>query len=418
MAKIFEMPKLGMDMEEGTVNKWLKKEGETVEKGEALVDIESDKASVTVESNKSGKLLKIYLAEGEDCPCGTPIAYIGNEGDKFPETLTKKAEEKKPEEKSPVAAPVSSQAPAQTAAAPACAPAEIVRPGGKLRATPRARRFAEKNGIDINLVAGTGPAGRIVEEDVKNALANGVGSGFGVRRAARIKQETVEPFTGIRKFIGNRMKQSLSESAQTNTRMDIDMSNVVSFRQQLNAKFEEQGIKISYLDIIVAACAKALVLHKEANCALMEDGIHYKNYANVGVAVDSAKGLVVPVIKDADVLSLVEIHNKSAELVKKAREGTLTPDDMSGGTFTVSNLGMFEVDSFTAIVNPPETCILAVSRIKDSVVALNGQPAVRPVMNICLSYDHRVIDGAPSAKFLREVKHYLENPVWLLADNM
>ena len=222
------------------------------------------------------------------------------------------------------------------------------------------------------------------------------------------------PLTGMRKIIANRMRQSQQEMAQTDMRMDVDMTNMVSFRKQINQKLTGAGIKVSYVDLLSTACARALAEHPQANASLEADGIHYRNYAHIGIAVDAERGLVVPVIRDADILSIPAIAAKSKELIDKARKGTLRPDDMQGGTFTISNLGMFEVDSFTAIVNPPETCILAVGRIADRPVVVDGQIVVRPMMNLCLSYDHRIIDGAPAAKFLQCIKHYLENPVWLL----
>jgi pyruvate dehydrogenase E2 component (dihydrolipoamide acetyltransferase) len=198
--------------------------------------------------------------------------------------------------------------------------------------------------------------------------------------------------------------------------MDVDMTYMISFRNQINQRLAKEGIKVSYVDLLVAVCAKALVEHPQANAEWADDGIHYKNYANIGVAVDSEKGLVVPVVRDADILSIPEISKESRRLIDKARTGALRPDDMKGGTFTISNLGMFEVDSFTAIVNPPETCILAVGRIADRAVVVDGQIVARPMMNLCLSYDHRIIDGAPAARFLQAVKHYIENLVWLLLD--
>jgi len=236
----------------------------------------------------------------------------------------------------------------------------------------------------------------------------------GMKATARIPQDQIVPLTGMRKIIASRMRESLREMAQTNTHMDVDMSNMVAFRGQLNQRLAKDGIKVSYVDLLAAVCARALVENPQANASLEADGIHYKNYANIGIAVDSERGLVVPVIKDADILSIPEISKKSRELIDKARKGSLRPDDMQGGTFTISNLGMFEVDSFTAIVNPPETCILAAGAIVDKPVVRDGQIVIRPIMNLCLSYDHRVIDGAPAARFLQCVKHYLENPVWLL----
>lgn len=417
----FLMPKLGMDMEEGTVVKWLKAEGDTVAKGEALAEIETDKSSVEVESPFSGTVLKIYVPEGEAKACGTPIAYIGTPGDAIPAfgdaPAAAPAVPAAPTAPTAPAAPKSTHqtAPAK-AAAPAArpvAPAAQLTPGGRLRVSPRAARLAEKNGVELSLVTGTGHNGRIVEQDVRDFIAAGGNARFSAP-AVRTREETVTPLKGVRKVTANRMRQSLQEMAQTNTRMDVNMSNMISFRSQINARLAKDGVKVSFVDLMVAVCAKALIEHPQANCSLMDDGIHYRNYANIGIAVDTDRGLVVPVIKDADILTIPEIARASAELIDKARRGALTPDDMKGGSFTISNLGMFEVDSFTAIVNPPETCILAMSRTADRAVVEDGQVVVRPMMNLCLSYDHRVIDGAPSARFLRDIKHYIENPVWLL----
>jgi len=393
---VFRMPKLGMDMEEGVIGAWRKAEGDTVQKGEILAEIETDKSVVEVEATVSGTVLKLYYPEGEALECGTPIAYIGNPGDPIPDPTAPAA--------------VSAPAPAAPAEAPA---AQVItkRADDRIIASPRARRAAANNEIDLQLVTGTGENGRIVEQDVLDHLAAAA-----ERPAAQIRErkDQIVPVSGMRKIIASRMRASQQEMAQTNTRMDVDMTNMIAFRKQINDRLADRGIKVSYVDLLVAVCAKALIENPEANCSWEADGIHYKNYANIGIAVDSQKGLVVPVVKDADILSIPEISKASRSLINKARDGALKPDDMKGGTFTISNLGMFEVDSFTAIVNPPETCILAVGRIADRAVVVDGQIVARPMMNLCLSYDHRVIDGAPSARFLQCVKHYIENPVWLL----
>ena len=395
--RIFRMPKLGMDMEEGVIGAWRKAEGDTVQKGEILAEIETDKSVVEVEATVDGTILKLYYGEGEALECGTPIAFIGNPGDPIPDPDAVAA----PTEAAPAPVEV-----APVEAAPVAAPA--VQSGDRVIASPRARRAAGQQGVDLSMVTGTGENGRIVEQDVLDFAANA-----GMVRSRTPKDEVV-PLTGIRKVIAGRMVDSLREMAQTNTRMDVDMTNLIAFRKQLNDRFADRGIKVSYVDLLVAVCARALIEHPDANVSLEADGIHYKNYANIGIAVDSQKGLVVPVVKDADSLSIPAIAQRSKELIGKARDGALRAEDMKGGTFTISNLGMFEVDSFTAIVNPPETCILAVGRIADRAVVVDGQIVVRPMMNLCLSYDHRVIDGAPSARFLQCVKHYIENPVWLL----
>jgi pyruvate dehydrogenase E2 component (dihydrolipoamide acetyltransferase) len=415
MAEFFKMPKLGMDMEEGSIVKWLKAEGDAVEKGEALAEIETDKACVEVESPAGGVVLKYLYAEGESLPCGTPIAVIGQAGEALPpipggpEAVS--APEQTPVPETPAPAAPAPAASATTVSVPA-APVSVTAagPGEKRRSSPRARRLAEQNQVDLSRVSGTGPAGRIIERDVRAYLAQGSSRSSPVRR----RTETVAPLKGIRKITAARMRQSLSEMAQTNHRMDVDMSSLIAFRRQLNARLEKDGVKVSFVTLLTAVCAKALTDYPMANASLREDGLHTMNYVNIGIAVATDRGLVVPVIQDADILTIPELVQRERDLIDKARRGALQPDEMSGGTFTISNLGMYGVDSFTAIVNPPETCILAVGQIADRVVAENGQPVVRPMMTLSLSYDHRVLDGAPAAEFLQAIKRYMENPVWLL----
>ena len=415
----FCMPKLGMDMEEGTVVRWMKKEGETVQKGEPIAEIETDKSTVEVESPLSGAVLKLYYTEGVAVPCGSPIAAIGPAGTAAPALPGAAAKAEAPVPAAPAApvvapAPVAAPVPAVRPAAPV-APAANLTPGGRIRSSPRARRLAAKHQLDLAYIAGTGSSGRITEQDVRDYLESGAPTpAAAVQTVQRIASETVQPLTGVRKVTARRMRQSLSGSAQTNHRVDVDVTNLLNFRKQVNARLEKEGMKVSIVDILIAACAKALIEHPMANAALMEDGLHLRNYANIGIAADTDKGLVVPVVKDADILSLTEIAKSSRAMIDKARKCALLPDDMSGGTFTISNLGMFEIDSFTAVLNPPETCILAVGRIRDSVVAENGQMVIRPMMNLCLTYDHQVLDGAPAARFLETIKHYIENPVWVL----
>lgn len=403
----FCMPKLGMDMEEGIVATWLKAEGDTIEKGEALAEIETDKSVVTSESNLSGVVLKLYYPEGEAVPCGTPIAAIGPAGTVAPETPVIAAA---PAEAAPVtAAPVETVAVTHTA--PATGGVAARTPGGRIKASPRARRLANEKGVDLSALVGTGFDERIIEQDVLTYLETAKNAPVA---AVRVAGETVVPLTGVRKVTARRMRQSLSGSAQTNHRVDVDVSNLMAFRKQVNAKLEKDGVKVSIVDILSMCCARALMEHPMANSALMDDGLHMHNYANIGIACDTPKGLLVPVVKDVDILSLPALAKASKAVINKARNGELKPDDMSGGTFTISNLGMYEIDSFTAVLNPPETCILAVGRIADRVVAENGQMVIRPMMNLCLTYDHQVLDGAPAAAFLQTIKHYIENPVWLV----
>lgn len=404
----FCMPKLGMDMEEGIVATWLKAEGETVEKGEALAEIETDKSVVTADSPLSGVVLKIYYPEGEAIPCGQPIAAIGPAGTTPPEKPVLATET--PVVTTPESAPVIENNSVSSSVELKSGTAART-PGGRIKASPRARRLASENGIDLSRLLGTGFDDRIIEQDVVDYINN---ASFAPALGARVPKETIVPLTGVRKVTARRMRQSLANTAQTNHRVDVDVSNLMAFRKQVNAKLEQEGIKVSIVDILAMSCAKALIENPIANAYHMDDGLHMHNYANIGIACDTPKGLMVPVVKDVDILSLPQLAKASKAIINKARNGDLKPDDMSGGTFTISNLGMYEIDSFTAVLNPPETCILAVGRIIDRVVAENGQMVIRPMMNLCLTYDHQVLDGAPAAQFLQTIKHYIENPVWLM----
>lgn len=406
MAEYFNMPKLGMDMTEGTVVKWLKKPGDAVEKGEPLAEIETDKSVVEVESAVSGVLLKCYCAEGESLPCGTALAAIGARGETAPHPgPPDQRADGSPASNVPVADRTETAAAREEGG-------EGPKTSGerKRRISPRARRLAERNQVDIADIAGSGPGGRIVERDVRRWMERGPGPATG-----RWKHlETVTPLTGVRKITAARMRQSLSEAAQTSHRVDVDMGCLLEFRGQLLERRTDSEPRVSIVDLLVAACARALMEHPAANAVLREDGLHMMNYANIGVAVDTDRGLLVPVIQEANALSLGEISRKSRELIDKARRGALAPGEMSGGTFTISNLGMYEIDSFTAIINPPETCILAVGRITDRAVPRQGQIEARPMATLSLTYDHRVLDGAPAARFLQTIKGYIEHPAWLL----
>lgn len=404
----FCMPKLGMDMEEGIVATWLKSEGDTIEKGEAIAEIETDKSVVTAESNLSGIILKIYYPEGEAVPCGDPIAAIGPAGTVAPEKPVLSAAPVIQEERKDIS-PVPSAVISEHSTFPSDGIAALT-PGGRIKASPRARRLATEKDVDLSRICGTGFDQRIIEHDVIDYLKTTELN----TAAIRIAEETIVPLTGVRKVTARRMRQSLSNAAQTNHRVDVDVSNLMAFRKQVNAKLEKDGIKVSIVDILAMSCAKALIENPMANAYLMDDGLHMHNYANIGIACDTPKGLMVPVVKDVDILSLPQLAKASKAIINNARNGALKPDDMSGGTFTISNLGMYEIDSFTAVLNPPETCILAVGRIADRVVAENGRMVIRPMMNLCLTYDHQVLDGAPAAQFLQTIKHYIENPVWLV----
>lgn len=399
------MPKLGMDMEEGTLLHWAKKIGEEIKKGEILAEIETDKSTMELEATTDGILLKTYCEEGDVVPIGRAIAFIGAIGSAVPTLDAVQA---------PLTLSAACPAPAISAETHSVSHTVSGTAAGskKLRVSPRARRLAQKNNVDLRAVTPSGPAGRIVEKDVRAFLQST--AAFPTHRVRVRREDTVKPLAGIRKVVASRMRQSLSEMAQANHRMDADMTNMAALRKQLNTSPEFALSKVSYLDLIALACTRALMDCPFANVSLMADGIHFKDYVNIGIAVDTERGLVVPVIHDVDQMDLRALRAQSKQMIDKARNGSLRPNDMSGGTFTISNLGMFGIDSFTAIVNPPEACILAIGRIADKAVVIDGQIAVRPIMTLSLTYDHRILDGAPAARLLQKIQFYVENPALLL----
>lgn len=445
MATIVIMPKQGLMMEEGTITSWLKKEGEAVTAGEPLFEMETDKLTITMDAEASGTLLKIIHPEGDVVPITQPIAVLGEPGEDISALVGGGA--------APAAAAPAEAAPAPAAEAPAV-PAVERAPGERVFSSPRARLRAEENGVDIAAVPGSGPDGLVIERDVTAFAANrpavtplaaniaraqgvdlsGVtGTGRGgkitaadlpgaapaaVQQAASAQQTRgthTEKMSGMRKAISRNMLASKETNAQTNHRIKVDMTAAIALRKQ----FKGLGIKVSYNDIIVRACAKALTDMPIVNASVDGNSILYHDYVNVGTAVSVPGGLIVPVIRDADIIGLSGIAAKSAELIEKAREGKLTDADYHGGTFTVSSLGMFDIDDFVAIINPPESAILAVGKIaKTPVVVTNEEGedeiAIRSVCALSLSYDHRIIDGAEAAKFLQKLKNYLQNPVLLI----
>lgn len=455
MASVIIMPKQGLLMEEGTITNWLVKESEKTTEGTPLFEMETDKLTITMDSTATGTVLKILHPEGDTVPITQPIAIVGEPGEDISALLGGEAPAAAPAAPAPEA-PAAETAPAPETAAPAVERA----PGERMFSSPRARLRAEENGVDIAAVPGSGPDGLVVERDVQNYIANqpavtplaanqaraqgidlsgvtGTGpngkittadlpgaaaSGEGApaeEAAAPAGQLTrgthTEKMTGMRKAVMKNMLNSKSVNAQTNHRMVVDMTAVVALRNQYKAL----GIKVSYNDIIVRACAKALQDYPIVNASVDGSNILYHDYVNVGTAVSVPGGLIVPVIKDADIIGLTGIAAKSAELIEKAREGRLTEADYHGGTFTVSSLGMFDLDDFVAIINPPESAILAVGKIAKTPVVVTDdesedQVVIKSMCALCLSYDHRIIDGAEAAKFLQKVKSYLQNPILLI----
>lgn len=450
MASVIIMPKQGLLMEEGTITKWLVKEGEQTTEGAPLFEMETDKLTITMDSTATGTVLKILHPEGDTVPITQPIAIVGQPGEDISALLGGEA---------PAAAPAATAPEAPTAeAAPAPKPVVERAPGERAFSSPRARLRAEENGVDIAAVPGSGPDGLVVERDVQNYIANqptvtplaanqariqgidlsgltGTGPNgkittedLHIASAAVEPAPTAEPIpgqltrgtrteamSGMRKAISRNMLTSKSTNAQTNHRMVVDMTAAVALRRQYKAL----GIKISYNDIIVRACAKALQDFPIVNASVDGSDIVYHDYVNIGTAVSVPGGLIVPVIRDADIIGLTGIAAKSAELIEKAREGRLTEADYHGGTFTVSSLGMFDLDDFVAIINPPESAILAVGKIAKTPVVVTDdegedQVVIKSMCALCLSYDHRIIDGAEAAKFLQKLKSYLQNPILLI----
>lgn len=456
MATIVIMPKQGLMMEEGTITSWLKKEGEAVTAGEPLFEMETDKLTITMDAEASGTLLKIIHPEGDVVPITQPIAVLGEPGEDISALLGGGAAPAQ------AAAPAEA-APVQAAEAPA-APAVERAPGERVFSSPRARLRAEENGVDIAAVPGSGPDGLVIERDVNAYMANkpavtplaaniakaqgvdlsgvtGTGRGGKITAAdlpgaapapqeapaavqqtaqqtASVQQSRgthTEKMSGMRKAISRNMLASKETNAQTNHRIKVDMTAAIALRKQ----YKDLGIKVSYNDIIVRACAKALADMPIVNASVDGNDILYHDYVNVGTAVSVPGGLIVPVIKDADIIGLSGIAARSAELIEKARDGKLTDADYHGGTFTVSSLGMFDLDDFVAIINPPESAILAVGKIAKTPVVVTDEEGedeivIKSMCALCLSYDHRIIDGAEAAKFLQKVKNYLQNPVLLI----
>ena len=449
MATEILMPKLGLTMTEGTIDEWKKKVGDTVAKGEILLSVETDKLTNDVEAELDGVLLRIDIPAGETVACKTVIGWIGAAGEAVPEAGA--------------SAPAAAAAPAETAAAtaapaasgPAAAPARAA--GEYVLATPYAKKLAKEKGFDLSAIPATGYRGVVVAKDVEgfvpaaaaapaeaavkaSPLAAKVAADLGIdlkdvkaahgrvlaedllRYLAETREkaeaedganarEEVKPMSGMRKAIAKNMQNSHMTSPTVTFNLGIDMTEMKRYREQLKAK----EIKVSYTDLLVKFVAKALTEFPLLNCSVEDNRIIYKHYINMGVAVALDNGLVVPNIQDADKKSLTEISAEVKEMAKQAREGKLPPEKLRGGTFTITNLGMYGIESFSPIINQPEVAILGVNTMEDKVVVRNGEMCIRPIMNLSLTADHRVVDGSVAAQFLQRVTSLMENPALILA---
>ena len=430
MAIVINMPRLSDTMTEGVVAKWHKQIGDSVNEGDLLAEIETDKATMEFEAfpGQEGKLLYIGTGEGETAPVDTVLAILGEDGEdiealKGGEATAPAAATQAPAAPAPAApaapapAPAASSAPAPVAAATPAAVAPVAtETDGSIKASPLARKLAAEKGVDLAMVKGSGDHGRIVKRDVDSfnpAIHSSPQPGIAMAPAAPagVESFTDTPVSQMRKVIASRLSESKNTAPHFYVTMDIDMDNAIAARKAMNASGE---VKISFNDLVVKACALALKKHPVINSSWMGDFIRANHHVHIGVAVAIEDGLLVPVLRHADQMPLATISASVKDLAGKAKDKKLQPSDWEGNTFTISNLGMFGVEEFTAIVNPPDAGILAVGGIKQVPVVKDGQVVPGNVMKVTLSLDHRVADGASGAAFLQSVKGFLENPVTML----
>ena len=437
------LPQWGMEMQDGTIVKWLKKEGDTIQVGEPLVEVETAKLETEMESVASGVVAQILVSEGATVPIRTVLAIIAAPGEEVARPAGTA-----PSTPAPAAGPAtrsSSSAPPRSGgdvtaqvvpaarrlaqergvdlsqvqgtgprgriliedveraatAAPAAAPAQT---GGEVsvQVVPAARRLAQEHGVDLSQVQGTGPRGRILIADVENAI-----------NAPAAPAAQVVPISGMRRTIATRMLDSVLTTAQVTLTTEADVTDAMALRQGLNRQMTDGSL--SPLHLIIKATARALREHPRMNAIQRENEIELVSEVNVGVAVSLEEGLIVPTIRQTDEKGLVEIAKESRELANKVREGKASYDDVTGATFSITNLGTYEVDAFTPIINPPQIGILGVGRVVEKPAVHNGEIAKRSMMYLSLTFDHRVIDGAPAAEFLRIMKGHLEDPWWMVA---
>ena len=419
MAEVVRMPKLSDTMTEGVVAAWHKKVGDKVKSGELLADIETDKATMEFESFQNGVLLYIGVEKGKGAPVDSILAILGNEGEDISaliaeeakkgasakEEVKVEAEEKVVEEK-PVAKLETVQTPQNTS------PNQSVTTSndGRQKISPLAKKLAEDKGISINNVKGSGDNGRIIKRDIDNFKSNG----SSMASFVDVESYTEETVSQMRKTIARRLAESKFTAPHFYLTMEIEMDEIMKAREAINTVAE---VKISFNDLVIKAVAASLRKNPKVNSSWLGDKIRYNNHIHIGVAVAVEDGLLVPVVRFADGKTLSQISTEVRTFVAKAKDKKLQPSDWEGNTFTISNLGMFGIEEFTAIINPPDACILAIGGIKPSPIVKNGQIVAGNIMKVTLSCDHRVVDGATGATFLQTLKHNLENPVLMLGAN-
>lgn len=431
------MPRLSDTMEEGVISSWVKNIGDKVETGDVLLEIETDKAVMEYEAFDEGYLVKQSVSEGDTVPIGEVIGLLADSPDAVPEESGdgsepsgSQAEETGGSEEQDQAQPAAEGAQPAQESESAPVPSGSG-PEGRPRTSPLARRLAKEYGLDINRIQGSGPKGRIVRADIEAAAEKGQPA---QEQAPAARQESKPAssapaasqsfddgrdseeleVSNVRKVIARRLTESKQTVPHFYLRRTIDADALKAFRSQINGQLADSGVKISFNDLIVKACATALKLHPAVNTSWVDDKLLQHHRINVGVAVAVDAGLVVPVLRDTDKSTLPEISANTRELAGKARDGKLKPQEMSGGTFSISNLGMFGVDSFSAVINPPEAAILAVGAMRQEPVVVDGEVEVRNRISLELSVDHRAVDGAVGAAFLKDLAEILEEPMRIL----
>jgi pyruvate dehydrogenase E2 component (dihydrolipoamide acetyltransferase) len=416
MAEIIRMPRMSDTMEEGNIVSWLKNEGDKVDIGETIAEVETDKATMELDSYAEGVILHIAVKEGP-VPINGVIAVIGQKGEDWKALLEGSNGASKPEAPAPPAAaetPAKEPAPAPVAEAPS-----EPKTDDRIKASPLARSIAQEAGIDLSKLKGSGDHGRIVKRDVEEALTEApVSKGQSVIPVPSATTTGAEqgpyedkPVSQMRKTIARRLSQSKFSAPHFYLTIEADMEKAIAIRKQIN---EISPVKISFNDLVVKAAAASLRQHPAVNASWLEDRIRYNQDINIGVAVAVDDGLLVPVVRHADRKTLSQVNTEVKDFAEKAKQRKLQPEEMQGNTFTISNLGMFGIEEFTAIINPPDACILAVGTIVEKPVVKNGEITIGQRMKMTLSCDHRVVDGATGARFLETLKAILEDPIRLI----
>jgi pyruvate dehydrogenase E2 component (dihydrolipoamide acetyltransferase) len=440
MAKEVLMPRMGYDMDEGTLLRWLKQVGDNVERGEPIAEIETDKTNLEIESYESGVIHKLLIEEGQTVPVGQAIALVGAAGEEIAEQEVPAEKQEEPAE-TPASEAARPAAPQATANGAEQQPAPQVvdrEPGERIRASPLVRRLAAEHDIDLRQVQGTGPGGRIVKDDVMPLVGRPAAEpAEKVEEPKAVPQPAATPAAAearpkpafgpdgiesevldlprIRRTIGRRMSESFTQAPHFYVTASVDMGRALELRKQINAEVEDE-LKVSVNDLVVKAVALALRKFPMLNAAYQDGQVRLFKRIDINIAIGIEGGLMSPFIPDTDNMSLGQIAARSKDLIRRARDGKLTPEEYQGGTFTTSNLGMFDVDYFTAIINPPQAAILAVGTIQKAPVWNDEDEEFEPkdMMKVTISADHRVTDGVGAAEFLRDVKRLLEQPMLLL----